>query len=150
MGLLDRWLVDSERPTGSDHEPILFEWLDLNGEAWEPPTQATTGWRTQELTEDHEAMEQAARAWRETTEAFSPLDDTCTVDEVEQEAMRIQDWLTKVLNEHAKLIRLVARSKRWWGDEIVQPRQFYARERRAWTQGLRSQNELKEARKGLL
>ena len=69
-------------------------------------------------------------------EGLPPLTDACTEGELKEEAEMIRDCLTKVLDEHAEQLRVVARSKRWWGPGVLRGRQVFIRVRRAYREGL--------------
>jgi hypothetical protein len=72
------------------------------------------GWQIRALIEDGEALEAVEKTWSELSRGRLDLMDECSIGDVNREAEWIEEALTKVLGEHAKLIKLCARSKRWW------------------------------------
>jgi len=52
--------------------------------------------------------------WREPAKERAYLDAECTEHEVEQEAAWCQEAMSTVLKATAKMIRICAKSKKWW------------------------------------
>jgi endonuclease/exonuclease/phosphatase family metal-dependent hydrolase len=145
LGLLDSWLVDNELPTGSDHELILMEWKDLERRSLQTSKQIT-GWQIRSLQADSEALDKAKQTWNALAARQPALLDSCSRTDVEKEAVWLQSTLTQVLNEHAKPVRITPFSKRWWGPQVKNSRQTYARAKRTWKAGLGTDQEHKDAR----
>ncbi|ODM21086.1 hypothetical protein SI65_04139 [Aspergillus cristatus] len=135
LGPLEAWETYPGRPTGSDHEVIGMRWAPLAPKPPRTPREGVTGWRIKELQEDEEAMKAAAETWRALSQAQAPLGDTCTREDIAQEAEWISEALTEVLNQHAKPIWVTPFSKRWWTDPVREARRQYAGARRLWQQG---------------
>ena len=145
MGPLQAWTVDQDHPTGSDHELLVMEWAPIEHGS-EPPSREVTGWQIQALQADPQALEYAKQCWEANAEQRTPLDDTCSLVDVAEEAAWIQETLSMVLNQHAKPIRVSPRSKRWWSTEIKEAREVYCQARRAWQAQKISTASLTEAR----
>jgi ribonuclease HI len=145
MGPLPLWSIDSDHPTGSDHEVIVTEWEDLASQSGgevlgetsgeDPKAPTITGWKIQALQDNPEALDKAKQAWEALAYDRPALTDACTKEDVDEEALWIENSLTMVLSRHAKPTRLSPYSKRWWGEKIQKARNQYARARRAWRAG---------------
>jgi hypothetical protein len=120
IGPLESWAIEEEFPTPSDHELILFEWLDpgyiLNKA--ETPKGDITGWNIDNLIGDSEAKKIAKESWDYTVKDRAIIDYNSSKTDLEEEAIFIGNTLTRILNEHAKPVRITAYSKRWWTTEV--------------------------------
>ena len=59
------------------------------------------------------------------------LSDYYNRADITSEAVWLQELLTSVLDQHARKLRVVACSKRWWGKLVKEARQAYAQAKRA-------------------
>ncbi|EED14170.1 reverse transcriptase, putative [Talaromyces stipitatus ATCC 10500] len=96
---------------------------------------------------DKGALQAAKDTWNELAKTQPRLTDSTSTEEVEREAEWIERTLTEVLNKYCKLIRVCARSKRWWNSEIEAERSAYSKARKAYQAGEISEEEHREARK---
>jgi ribonuclease HI len=147
LGPLPVWEVEKDCPTPSDHVVIWAGWDSPEAAESIGTSGVTTGWRVRELMEDEETLEKAHSTWKEISEPRPHLTDACSKEEVESEAIWLEEALTKVLNRHAKPVRLCARSKRWWSPAIDAKRAHYARVRRQWLDSEISEESVRQARK---
>ena len=131
MGPLLAWNVDEDHATGSDHEVLVMEWAPME-QGGDPPSREVTGWQMQALQADSEAPEEAKKMWQTKAKQRALLGDPCSVADVEEEAVWMQETLTEVLDQHAKPVRVTPRSKRWWKEDIKRARQAYSQARKAW------------------
>jgi hypothetical protein len=122
-----------------------MEWAPIEHGS-EPPSREVTGWQILALQADPQTLENAKQCWEENVEQRTPLDDTCSLADVAEEATWIQETLTAALNQHAKPIRVTPRSKRWWSPEIKEACEVYGQARRAWQAQNISTASLTEAR----
>ena len=169
---MESWTVveDDEQATTSDH--VMFEWkwtgltmkVDLR---WKVRGWALKKRLDQEKEEALKRREHRAaktgltmgEVWirRSSTIPLGEigygvrpiLDDTSTVEELEDEIEWIQSTLIDILNEHCKVVTICARSKRWWNDDIKEKRRTLGRTVRKWKRERGGYAEVKEAKKAL-
>jgi len=79
------------------------------------------------MDEDAEAAE---KLWMELAKERTQQDAECTEVEVEQEAAWYQEAISSVLDTTGKIIRICARSKRWWNADIKERSRTIRGERR--------------------
>jgi hypothetical protein len=133
VGTLATWEIDSDRATTSDHEVIVFAWAPLNNMTVAKGATAAPNWNIDRLCADEQATGEAGEYWHMLCEGRSPVEaQSATVEELEAEAIWIQDNLKAVLDRHAPGTSTRARSKRWWTEEIKQERKVFGRARRAY------------------
>ena len=89
--------------------------------------------------------DEAKREWQSQM-AGRPLSDTAGVDQLEEEAQHIQDSMVRVLDMHARKIRLCARSKKWWSEVIQERRRDLGRVSRLKRRGRADQAAIRQAR----
>jgi hypothetical protein len=146
LGPLESWGGEEEGCTASDHAVIWASWGSLE-DGGRPREATVTGWRIDPLLEDEEAFRAAESTWRELSSANPRLTDDCSLGDIENEANWLEAALTKVLDKHAKQVKLCARSKRWWGPQTVEARTVYSRACRAYQAGEISEEDRREARR---
>jgi hypothetical protein len=114
-----KWtILADDHATGSDREVI--EWEVEADRQEEADHKRVVGWNLAAMTE--EELEAAEELWRELAKERAHLDAECTADEVEHEAAWCQEAMCSVFNATAKMIRICARSKRWWHADIKERR----------------------------
>ena len=152
IGLLDSWLIEEDLSTPSDHELIVFSWLDLNLNQSENRNQEITGWDIDKLLKDEEKLKLAYSYWQENSENRILIDNLSIKEDLEKEAIWLEETLTKTLNLYAKPLRITAYSKRWWNSTIKEARTKYSQVKREYKSSLnnrelpQSKNRLREAR----
>lgn len=151
MGLLNSWLIEEEYTTSSDHELIVFDWLDLEINQQKSKNRDITGWNIDNLLEDEKQLELAYSFWKENSINRPLIDDLSTNGDLEEEATFLEEMLTKTLNKYAKSTRITAYSKRWWNSKIKEARTKFSQARRELKLGPKShlsslKDKLKAAR----
>jgi len=147
VGALTAWDVDSDLATTSDHEVIVFAWAQLRATAASEEATATPNWNIGRLYAEKQAMEEAAEHWRTLSEGRFVVDPlAASEEELEAEALWIQNSLKVVLDTHAPGKAACARSKRWWTADIKEMRRSFAGARRAYKGGRTSFEEYRRVR----
>ncbi|KAI0998334.1 hypothetical protein K3495_g9861 [Podosphaera aphanis] len=129
IGLLPAWTIDPEYATPSDHELITFD-LEKMGKrsgSLGPSTEAT-GWAIKNMINEQE--QEAQMAWHNMSNQRPYLSDNSSQTELNEEAQWITETLTSVLDQHVKKLRVCARSKRWWSQELNEARSSFKTPRR--------------------
>lgn len=97
-----RWDIDSDLPTTSEHEVIIFAWAQLRATAATKEMITTPNWNINRLYADKQAMEGAAERWRALSEGRLLVDPhAASEEELEAEAFWIQNSLKIVLDTHS-------------------------------------------------
>ena len=122
MELLDSWLIEEEFSTPSDHELIVFSWLDLNTDQLKPCNQEITGWDIDKLLKDEKQLELAYLYWKKESENRLIIDNLSTINELEDEAVWLETMLTETLNLYVKPLCITAYLKQWWNDSVKEAR----------------------------
>jgi ribonuclease HI len=126
-----RVVVEDEHTTGSDHELIEFTLgCENRGSLAGEIQNFCNSWAISDITEDEDKREAAQKSWKNLSEYRAKLNDFSTEQDLESEAEWIQESMFEVLNKHARKLRLCARSKRWWNDEIQEKRKCLGRAKR--------------------
>lgn len=152
IGLLDSWLIEEEYSTPSDHELIVFEWLDLTLNQLKTCEKSEiTGWNIDKLQKDENQLELAYSHWKDISKNRPLIDNLSNKEDLENEALWIENMLTETLNLHAKPLRITAYSKRWWNSIIKEARFKYSQTRRKFKSSFNNssrliRNKLKSAR----
>jgi hypothetical protein len=118
-------LDDPAHATLSDHEAIW--WVVDTGRQTDEPNLITRGWAVSEWLENKDRLEAAEKEWHSRCSGRPVLDTSSTPDDIQNEAEWIWEQLTEMLNKYARKIKIMARSKRWWGPEIKAVHQQYGR-----------------------
>ena len=74
IGLLNSWTIEEEYSTLSDHELIVFEWLDLDLNQSKSCNQETTGWNIKNLQENEKQLNLTYSHWQEISKNRSLID----------------------------------------------------------------------------
>jgi hypothetical protein len=112
IGLLNSWTIEEEFSTPSDHELIVLEWADLEFNQFRSKNQEITGWNIQKLQSDEKQLKLANSYWQEISKNRDLIDNTCINEDLEKEAIWIENSLIKTLDLFAKPVRITAFSKR--------------------------------------
>ena len=118
--------------TGSDHRVISWR-IDI-GQGHNGKQLQEMGWDIGSLMKDKELLNKTRKSWEEKIGRTPSLRDDATREELEVQAERIQECIIGALDEHAKKVRICARSKRWWNEDIAKERREAARARKEWQQ----------------
>ena len=127
IGPLEHWAVDLECSTPLDHEVIRFSWEDLEASN-STGSSRVTGWNIDQLAQDRERAESARQDWIY-QQSLITTESINSAEQLDKVAQWTQETLTSILNTWAKPVRLSARSKRWWTEEVKEARALYSRER---------------------
>ena len=63
MGPLESWAIKEDHPTPSDHEVIIFQWLNKEETVRLNSLKEVTGWDIAALLKDIDTLEQAKASW---------------------------------------------------------------------------------------
>ena len=74
------------------------------------------------------------------------LTSECTKEDLDKEVEWFESKIAELLNNHAKITRVCAYSKRWWNNDVVEARSKWARDKRKFGKELDQRQELKQAR----
>ena len=140
LGFVAAWSIDPEYSTPSDHELITFDLKNLDyTQGSIGPSKDVTGWALKDLTTEQEKnMEDQ---WKAITEERPVVSASCSREELDLEAQCISDTLSQMFDHNCKPLRICARSKRWWNEDVNQARSQYKTQRRKFqTQETRLKN----------
>ena len=141
---ITNWAV-VEDETISDHALIVF---DAGPEELSHRERAAfTGWKYEPL--DSEKKREARERWTERAQGRSPLTEDSSHQDVEGEALWIQENLTGAMDELFKKRRTCARSKPWWTPNIAERRRVASSIRRAFRRGEATREEKLREEKAL-
>jgi hypothetical protein len=142
-------LDHDDHATGSDHE--IIEWCFQSEAPAVDQDYLMRGWSLAPLlgnTEDAQnRRKDASQEWALALSGHAPLTDESTRAELEAQATDLQQATVNMLNKFAKKIKLCARSKRWWSEEIAQRRRDLGRAKRHWKAGRAPRREVREAKR---
>ena len=146
LGLLRVGEIPEEYPSLSDHELILLEWEDMEGRSSEMQQPAMKGWSIQNLLEDENLRRAAKDEWEKFRSGHNCLTPFSTKDDLDTEVEWFEKSVTELLNNHAKVTRVSAYSKRWWNKEVAEARSSWAKAKRDLGRDETRKQELKQAR----
>lgn len=86
-------------------------------------SQEVTGCAINSMSE--EETKEVQKTLQECTGDRKTLRDSCTTEEMEEEAVWIETRLTDVLNSYATPFKVTVHSKRWWMLEVAKKRKEY-------------------------
>ena len=108
-----------------------------------------TGWDIDRLKEDKKNYEKVQKQWEEKSRLRPVLNENSSGDELQKEAGWIQKNFVNHLNKSCKKIKVYARSKRWWNQEIVENRKILGSVKIARQRGEATQQKVKKQRSNL-
>ena len=92
---LDRQAIKEDLLISSDHELIIFEYLDLDLNEISPKTKGeVTGWKIDNLIIDSELKEKAQEAWNRLAQNRAIIDYNSSKAHLEEEAIQLENSLT--------------------------------------------------------
>ena len=118
------WEIPEEYPSLSDHELILMEWENVEIEDHGKKQAIMSGWSIQKLLEDEKLLYAAKEEWEKTGIGRPHLGFLSTKEDLDKEVEWFESKLVKLLNNHAKVTRITAYSKRWWNKEVAEARKI--------------------------
>ena len=146
LSLLRVWEIPEEYPSLSDHELIMLEWEDLGMKNPEDPQLAMSGWSIQNLLQDKDLWQAAKEDWKKSSIGQNGLTAQSTKEELDKEVEWFGGKIITLLDNHAKITKVCAYSKRWWNEEVAEARKRWARDKREFDRDEDRKQELKQAR----
>ncbi len=70
----------------------------------------------------------------------------CTKDDLDKEVEWFENKIVELLNNHAKITKVCAYSKRWWNKEVAEARTCWAKDKKKFGRDETRKQELKQAR----
>ena len=129
LGLLPSWIIDPDYSTQSDHELISFDIENLDNKIGSMgPSSEVTGWAIKEINDDQERA--AKIMWNQLSGQRPLVNEGSNYLDLDGEAQWISDTFTTVLDQHFRKLRVCARSKRWWSQDISESRSRFKAIRR--------------------
>ena len=83
--------------------------------------------------------------WGKANLGQSPLGFPSTKEDLDKEVEQFKSKLVRILNNHAKITRITAYSKRWWNEEVAEARKQWAKNKRKLSRDENLKDELKQA-----
>ena len=160
VGLLANWAVERDnQATMSDHAVITWE-LEYSEKVendQQRRERLTTGWDIKGMMEEEPkegeeaplARDLAEKEWKRRSEARARLGPEPTRVQIEAEAKWMGGTITAVLNQYAKQLRITARSKRWWSEDINECRKAVSTAKTAQRHGVGTKQEVRKTQKDL-
>ena len=146
LGILRVWEIPEEYPSLSDHELILLEWEDLEIRGQEKYQPAIKGWSIQNLLQDKKLWSAAKEDWEKSSRGQKYLTPGCTKEDLDKEVEWFESKIVELLDNHAKITRVCAYSKRWWNEDVAEARSNWAKDKRKYGKVPGYRQELKQAR----
>ena len=135
LGLLPSWIIDPDYSTQSDHELISFDIENLDNKIGSMgPSSEVTGWAIKEINDDQERA--AKIMWNQLSGQRPLVNEGSNYLDLDGEAQWISDTFTTVLDQHFRKLRVCARSKRWWSQDISESRSRFKAIRRQFQRQL--------------
>ena len=146
LGLLRAWEIPEEYPSLSDHELIVMEWEDIDAQEPGKEQAAMSGWSIQKLLQDDHLLQAAKKEWEGSSVGQMHLNFSSTKEDLDKEVEWFESKLVKLLNNHAKITRITAYSKRWWNEEVAEARKIWAKDKKRLSGKEGLKEELRQAR----
>ena len=90
-----------------------MEWEDIQLERQDNQQPAKSGWDIQNLLQDEKLLQAAHEDWKGASQARHHLTSMSTIEDLDIEVEWFESRLTELLDNHAKITRITAYSKRW-------------------------------------
>lgn len=130
LGLLRVCEIPEEYSSLSDHKLILLELENMGLECQENQQLAMSGWSIKNLLQDKELWQAAKDKWQKSSLEQDYLSYLSTKEDLDREIKWFQRKIVELLNNHAKVTKISAYSKRWWNKEVTEARQCLVRNKR--------------------
>jgi hypothetical protein len=147
-GLADRLETATDVATTSDHGIVCAHSRWDEGEAAKVSTKIT-GWDIEGLKEEEELYKKAKKQWEERSLNRPVLIEESAGEQLQEEAECVQRNCVNHLNRHCKQIKVCARSKRWWTQEIAETRKILGPIKRSRNRGEGTQPQVRMQRSSL-
>ena len=103
-------------------------------------------WSIQNLLEDENLRRATKDEWEKFRSGHNCLTPFSTKEDLDTEVEWFEKSVTELLNNHAKVTRVSAYSKRWWNEEIAEARFSWAKAKKDLGRDEIRKQELKQAR----
>lgn len=123
-----------------------MEWEDIETENSGKGQATMSGWSTQNLLLDKWLLQAAKEEWEEASIDQPHLSFSSTKEDLDKEVEWFESKLVRLLNNHAKVTRIMAYSKRWWNEEVAEARKTWGKNKRRLSGDENLKDELKQAR----
>ena len=120
LGPLRVWEIPEEYPSLSDHELILVEWEEIEKEEPRAQQSLSIGWNVQELLDSEQLYETAKLAWVESGLGQPYLSAESSTQDLDDEVKWFEAEKSQLLDQHARITRVGAYSKRWRNKEVAE------------------------------
>ena len=107
---------------------------------------AMSGWSIQKLLQDDKLLQAAKEEWEKSSVDQVSLNFSSTKEDLDKEMDWFESKLVKLLNNHAKVIRITAYSKRWWNEEVAEARKTWTRDKKRLSGDEGLKEELRQVR----
>lgn len=105
-----------------------------------------SGWSIQNLQQDKKLWQAAKDEWQKSSIRQNYLTPLCSKKDLDKEVEWFGSKIVELLNNHAKITRVSAYSKRWWNEEVAEARKRWAKDKRELSRDDDRKQELKQAR----
>jgi len=148
--MADRLETSTDLATTSDHVIVCAQLRWNEGEGAKV-SQKITGWDIDGLKskEEEENYKKAQKEWKDKSSKRPVLNGKSSREDLQMEAEWIQRNFVNHLNRCCKMVKVCARSKRWWTAEIAENRKFLGSIKRARKKGEASQQQVRKQRSNL-
>jgi ribonuclease HI len=143
--MADRLEIATDLATTSDHA-IVCAHLRWDERERAKVSRKVTGWDIDGLKSEKENYEKAQKYWKDKSLKRPVLTEESSEDELQKEAEWIQRNFANHLNRCCKKVKVCARSKRWWNEEIAENRRILGSLKRARRRGEAMQQQVKKQR----
>ncbi len=90
------------------------------------------GWSIQNLLEDEGLRRATKDEWEEFRSGHNYLTPFSTKDDLDTKVEWFEKSVTELLNNHVKVTRVSAYSKRWWNKEVAEARSSWPKLKETW------------------
>jgi len=146
-GMADKLEIATDLATTSDHAIVCAHLRWDEGEGAKV-SRKVTGWDIDGLKseEEKENYQKAKKYWKDKSSERPILTEESSEEELQKEAEWIQRNFANHVNRCCKKVRVCARSKRWWNEEITENRRILGSLKRARRRGEATQQQVKKQR----
>jgi len=150
--MADNMEIATDLATTSDHAIVCAHLRWDEGEGAKV-SRKITGWDIDKLRgeteEEKKNFKRVQKEWEERSIKNPVLNEESSEGDLQREADWIQKNFVSHLNKHCKKVKVCARSKRWWTQEIAETRKILGSIKRARKRGEASQQDVKRQRSSL-
>jgi hypothetical protein len=146
-GMADNLEIATDLATTSDHAIVCAHLRWDEGEGVKV-SRKVTGWDIDGLKSEEEKKnyEKAQKDWKDKSSERTVLTEESSGEDLQKEAEWIQWNFANHLNRCCKKVKVCARSKRWWNEEIAENRRILGSLKRARRRGEATQQQVRKQR----